>query len=623
MKTLTCTILVAAGLLLAAAAPGEARHVFQLGGAGGEGWASRGVLTFADATSVAGSLRPLETDLTMNLAPDGPLRGGGISSIPDTYTLPSNWFDDKDLMADGDSLSAFLCPPLPDKFRPGNYYSVAIFMDLGAPFPVERIRFFTRPDHPENLIRQYDLFLNDGSAAALTQYGDPIWSLLRHETDNLHRVVDLSIARQPVRRLYLHPGSWGAGSANTGPGDPWEVAELEVYGRGYVPSSGYLTQPIDLGRPSALGEVRWAARRDPGAKVVIQSRSGSDGQPEVYWRRTGVGDEVSSLGANGRPLTEADYEGLAPTARGGITQDLDSWSVWHTYELEDGLDGTRILSPSPRRYVQFRVDFQSSGLAGSQIDSLRFEYSQPPVADAAVAEIWPAVVEPGERVRFTYAVRAQIGAGQSGFSALEVRTPALVDTVEGVRIDGAPVGFTPTRDAEGFSVTFPRIDVDQTLLEVDFTAQVFRYGTPFSGAVRDAEVDEVPLEVIAGDAVAAALGDALKVKTSLGSHLLGGVQVSSNPFSPNGDGVNDAAKISFQVLSLTTATDAMVEIFDLAGRRVRVLRHQSLGAGVVEVTWDGLDDAARAVTPGSYIYRIGVDADGGEEVRVGPIAVAY
>ncbi|MFH1566795.1 MAG: FlgD immunoglobulin-like domain containing protein, partial [Gemmatimonadota bacterium] len=435
--------------------------------------------------------------------------------------------------------------------------------------------------------------------------------------------VDLHFERQPVRHLYLRPGSWGPGTSNSGPGDTWEIAEVEAYGRGFVPSAGYLTQPIDLGSPSALGEIRWAAQRDPGAKVVIQSRSGSDNLPEVYWRKTGVGDQISSVGTNGRPLTQADYLNLSPSIRGGITQDLENWSVWHTYELEDGLEGTRILSPSPRRFVQFRVAFESSGLAGSQIDSLRFEYSQPPVASAVVGEVWPELVEPGEAVRFTYAVRAQVAAGESGFTTLEVRTPAQVDTVESVRIDGAPVGFTPRVGAGGFAVQFPRIDVDQSLLEVDFTARVFRYGTPFSGAVSDAETGEVPLEITPGDAVAAALGDALKVKTSLGSHLLGSVEARPNPFSPNGDGVNDAVKLTFEVLSLTTAVEATTEIFDLAGRRVRTVRHAAMGAGLVETEWDGCDDAGHTVPPGSYLYRIAVDSDGGEEARVGHVAVAY
>ena len=52
------------------------------------------------------------------------------------------------------------------------------------------------------------------------------------------------------------------------------------------------------------------------------------------------------------------------TCGGGITQDLENWSVWHTYEYVDGLAGIQIRSPSPRQYVQLHIAFFSARLAG-------------------------------------------------------------------------------------------------------------------------------------------------------------------------------------------------------------------------------------------------------------------
>jgi len=47
----------------------------------------------------------------------------------------------------------------------------------------------------------------------------------------------------------------------------------------------------------------------------------------------------------------------------------------------------------------------------------------------------------------------------------------------------------------------------------------------------------------------------------------------------------------------------------VAGRRIRVLLAEERGAGRHDVTWDGRDDAGRAVRAGSYRYRLEL-ADG-------------
>jgi hypothetical protein len=604
------------------------RQVMQLGGASlaSLAWAEHGQLTFADAVTVAGSIRPLETDLSRNLVVTRASRGGDIHSSNDAYTLPANWDSEKDLMGDGDSTTAFVHPPRIDFFRPGFFYSVPIYIDLGAPFPVERIRFATRPDQPQNTVRQYDLYTNDGSAATQNVYGDPVWTLLRRETDNLQRVVDIHVPLQALRRLYLYPGRWGTSGNDTGPSTTWEIAELEVFGRGFVPHAEYLTAPIDLGSPSALGQVSWGGHVAPAGRVVVQSRSGRDDQPEVYWRRTGVGDQVTATDATGRPLTRAAYFALPSTMRGGVTDDQENWSPWQTYQFEDGLAGLRLLSPSPRRYVQFHLEFLSSGTAGGQVDSLRLEYSQPPVVDAAIGELWPDLVDLGAVTRFTYAVRAQMHAGQPGFSALSIGTSAAIDSVVAVRIDGSDVAYTASVQVGQTShaeVAFPRVWRDQSLVEVDLTARVFRYGTPFTGAVRDPESDDVPLEVTAGDAVASRPGDGLRVRTSLGGRLLGAVQVYPSVLSPNDDGVNDQIRFTFPLLTRTGAGDTRVGIYDLNGRLVWQWRAVCDGAAEVSLAWNGRDSWGARVAPGCYLFRISAASDMGEDVRCGHLAVVY
>jgi len=68
-------------------------------------------------------------------------------------------------------------------------------------------------------------------------------------------------------------------------------------------------------------------------------------------------------------------------------------------------------------------------------------------------------------------------------------------------------------------------------------------------------------------------------------------------------------------IAFTLAGDGPVrlEIFDLAGRRVRTLRDATLSAGRYSERWDGADDAGRALPRGLYVARL--TAAGAERTR--------
>ena len=69
--------------------------------------------------------------------------------------------------------------------------------------------------------------------------------------------------------------------------------------------------------------------------------------------------------------------------------------------------------------------------------------------------------------------------------------------------------------------------------------------------------------------------------------------------------VRGSARIPFSLPS-AAASGATVRlgIFDLTGRRVRVLVDGALGAGPHEATWDGRDDGGRALSSGLYFTRL-------------------
>ena len=61
----------------------------------------------------------------------------------------------------------------------------------------------------------------------------------------------------------------------------------------------------------------------------------------------------------------------------------------------------------------------------------------------------------------------------------------------------------------------------------------------------------------------------------------------------------------------STAVEA--EIFDLSGRRMRLLREQrSISAGNYSISWDGRDETGAVVAPGLYAVRLklGGNTDG-------------
>lgn len=71
------------------------------------------------------------------------------------------------------------------------------------------------------------------------------------------------------------------------------------------------------------------------------------------------------------------------------------------------------------------------------------------------------------------------------------------------------------------------------------------------------------------------------------------------PTSPNP--FRDATAIR---LTLSSASDVRLEIFDVLGKKVRTLVRDGLSAGDQAITWDGKDDADRAVASGVYRVRM-------------------
>lgn len=403
---------------------------------------------------------------------------------------------------------------------------------------------------------------------------------------------------------------------------PWEVGEVEVYARGFVEKSTYVSDVIDFGGQAAWGELRWSGFREAGAELLLRTRSGADTDAIVHWQYTGRGDERV-------PVTEAQFAKLTLGQKAGTTYDLDNWTLWsEAYDFADSA-GAAVVSLSPRRYLQFKVDMVPVNDAGSGLEFLELRASTPPVATQLLGEIYPFEVQAGQVARFTYALKPTLKGDDTGFDRLRMTTTtSRLLSVDSVRVDQLAVPFVVESLQQGnFEISIPRITRERdsgAVIEVVFQAQVLRYGSTFDARVLDSSRPlEVPQSVSAGDASPEYDGNTVAVITSADKLSLLELAVAPRVLTPNGDGVNDVATITYDLLESVGDMAVTIEIHDLAGRLMRRVHSGDEGIGHYVREWDGTDNQGNRVAPGLYVYRISVGADKRRFHQVGTLPVAY
>ncbi len=573
----------------------------------------------------SGLVEPLRLDPSVNLVPLLAERGGDVQSLTWIGWGQANG---RDLaMFDRDPATAFLG----DGAWGGDYGVIrqkSLTFDFGGRFLLERIRFFPRERFlTDRFVESFKIGISDGDplkegtrelvVGARGSFLD--FDIVHDIRENTEAVIDLELPAVPVRRLLFQAEENTRGI--------WEVAELEIYGRGFAPFAGYVSNVIDLGAPASLGPLTWVGRQDEGATLAISMRSGLDDDPNIYWRSTFRGSERTRFDAEGRPLTLASYNKLQSGERAGITHDTENWAFWGSaYDFARG-SGT-MVGDGPQRYVQLRADFTSMQAASSQLDYVQFAVSIPPVASRALAEIVPISVSPGEVIAFTYKLRPNLANEDLGFDSIGIDTPSRARSVDQVRISGIPVAFTvPEHSERGFVVQIPRIDVQRTeeLIEVDFQAEVFKFGTVFSGRVFDSQQpQEVPQSITAGDADESEDSNQLSVDLArFGERTIRSLALAPPVFSPNGDGINDVVRIDYDLLNLVGAVVVRAEVYDLSGRSLGLVLSDRLASGRFSAEWDGRDESGGLLPPGLYVLRLSVEADRGEDTRQALISIVY
>ena len=362
------------------------------------------------------------------------------------------------------------------------------------------------------------------------------------------------------------------------------------------------------------------------------------------------------------------------------------WSFWSApFKFEDGLIddslppeqwnemGVPLPLPGGTRYIQFRILFDSTIDSAVQLDFIEVDYDIPLVTGGVLAEIFPPRVPLGEQVSFQYFVRPQFERGErTTFNRLEIEVPDIHTRIDTLRFDGQAWHevAVPT-SAEGTADPLRSLEVRRLApetgsidslgefaqttvlneetgsprlliklppmeekhfrfgenIEIVFSSTLFRGSKQFNSVVWDdqllARSELIPQPTKEGDASPEVATDAVLVVVEAIDEVLRAPRISPNPFTPNGDGINDQLVVSFDLFSVLEPVDLTVDIFDLSGRLVRRLETPPQSAGTVEVPWDGRGDGGALLPPGIYLYYLKINSASSSGQHVGTIAIAY
>lgn len=546
----------------------------------------------------------------------------------------------------------------------GEGWKKAVVIDFRAAVPVNRIRFFPRLGQEDDLLMINELskpippletFGEDSFSSNFLAWfeirvgdndvrftngpcdkvnrnlhglrwvrtEDPQLTVLKSNRENLDPVVELTFPTQSIRWI----------TQQAFPQRDWEVGEFEVYGEGFVEKTVLVTQILDFGQPINWGKIRWDADVPEGTRIEVRTRTGNAPDPSLYFAENINGDI--------RPISLDIYGKIDPSGRLPTVYDSDNWSFWSPpYDFDAGLrddaflaedwrDGTPLLSPGPSRYIQIAFRLFATFTTAPRINELTLQFGNAPAAREVLGEVWPIAVDSFAPTQFTYVVRPEFDQEDTGFDRLEILTHAQAQTVSSVKLDGIELAldsFPPDVQADRLVVPFPRLqgeDDSFKQLEVSFSVPVLRFGTEFSGWVFDSnDPDQIKQQIRPGNATFRFSGDALAINTPVGGRLLVDVEVSPNPFTPNGDGLNEALEIAYKLREVTANRPVQFSIYNLAGQLVVELPSIDARSGEFTHRWDGRDQTNQLVPPGTYLYRLQLDAEKKEE-HTGILSVAY
>ena len=476
--------------------------------------------------------------------------------------------------------------------------------DLGAVFWINRVIFVAFQETTTwgrpRILRHRLL----GSAGELKPSGDIDFNILFDfpapgDWNNPEPITYLMHPYRPLRHLEMIFGGSSSGA----------MAEAVVVPTGYVAEVELRSDFLKIeNRPKVFRTLEWDADLPPGTQILAQTRSGSGlDEGNTYYHR------------KGHEVTEDEYNALKKRWKGDIVPYIRpsaDWSGWSNTYL---FSGQEFLSPSPRRYVQFRVLLKSdSPDVAPTLKGLRLNYTDS-FLNGALGQVSPNEAQVGEPENFTYALQPDFQSGDKGFNRLRLNTPSqaaaesVAIRVAGTEVEPVSLALLP----DSLVVELPQV-VRRQKVEIDLRVNVFANPYLFSAFVGHTDEMEFWQQVDpAGRAATTVFLPAVPASES----LLDKVAISPKVLTPNGDGIGDQAEIRFAVLKADAPV--AVDIYALDGRQVGSLAGGRNSDGFFVYEWNGADAEGRRVPPGIYVCRIQIDAQAEVQNLAQIINVAY
>ena len=535
-------------------------------------------------------------------------RGGVIDGL--TARSTENILD-----GDMNTASSILPVGFEGRVRTWEEQGTWFFIDLGAVFWLDELFLYAlRPREGTvgsvaGAPRGFNFLHSDGTRVISSQL--PISesfdfaTLIDQPDPEPMRYLRYLFQPRKVRYLFWHahtPQGWGS---------RW--TELMLFSPGHPAEVVMHSDFIDLGtaagdgRAKVISHLSWDADIPPGTRLQVRSRSGNT-QGEVYAFHDKIGESI----------TEEKWLSLPKVLRGRIdttvvvSEDWDGWSEAYTFS------GEAFKSQSPRRFVQLELILSTDDpQVAPAIDALSLEYKDA-LLQGAQGRITPRVALPNEDTRFTYTLLSAADAADTGFDLLRFALPAEASDVE-VRVGGTHIEPSSIDiRANALQIDLPRA-ITTDSVQVSFTTRVLHNATLFgldlgSSGHPDLWQSVEPLARRANIVMLPALTGT--------TQLIDDLSVSSPVLTPNGDGINDEVVIRFVAFKVEQRTP-QVRIFDLAGRPVAELAAPTIDGVAYVFTWNGRAAQGDLVPPGTYLYRIDLEADAGDDTALRTIAVAY
>ena len=452
-----------------------------------------------------------------------------------------------------------------------------IRLDLGGDRGVSQVRLL-----PGKTVTQRPLFFVKGYRLEVAREATPDdWILVAQQAENTRPTVDTSA-----------DSTWIETRADGGPlpvlgrfvrlrltrEDPpnWvSIGEVEVFGEGFRAEGTFESAVFDAGQPVNFGKVWFAGQTPLGTALRVQFRTSVDGE---------------------------------------------TWPEWHqvsAWDLAKVGEGVELTEPEPAQFLQYRAVMETRDpLRAPKLAQVKVAFGEQLFAQAVAGAIAPLRPVLGEETSFTYTLDVEIGPEDLGFDRVHIGLPGAVQQV---RFDGVVLpedGYETGWDDEGlWLVLGAEHRMSQSgRLEVEFASVLLRPTLAVRAAVATgASANWQYARPVAEDAWTL-VGEGV-VSRALPR---AGVSVQPNPFNA----ASAAAQIQIDLAKVQHPQALTVALYDLAGRRVRVLWDGQSAAGRKRLVWDGRDYSGRLVSPGHYLLRVEIDADRGD-VWTGLVGVVY